>query len=392
MGLSYTSYGMQKNIVLIRNAARQDFGGGERFPVHLAEELQKHGFSPILLSGSEKTLLFAKARRIRALRSWWWSQQSWSGKRSLLVPLYGAWLLLLFWYYLLLFLRLKPFVVHIQSKDDFIAATFAARLFGARVIWTDHADLKHIWKNVSQTLRNPVGKMVLFTARLAHVITLVSHSEQTLIDAEIGRTKICSKFVVIHNGALDHPKLFHSRAHQEHPVRFCYAGRIVRDKGIYELIAAYRQVHREYPETSLDIFGDGPESSALQSASEDLPINFHGHLDDPLPHIANCDVFLHPTYHEGFSIALVEANMLGLAVIATNVGGNPEIIQSGKNGILVPAKDSDCLADAMLSLIVDRELLMKYGREARKRFVEDFEFQNIVTNQFIPLYNSKYEN
>ena len=76
------------------------------------------------------------------------------------MPFYILWQLLLTIYYAIQFSRFKADVVHLQSKDDFIAGSIAGKLVGAKVIWTDHADLKHVWKNLCVKYKNPTGKLL----------------------------------------------------------------------------------------------------------------------------------------------------------------------------------------------------------------------------------------
>lgn len=380
----------QSSIVLIRNAASQDFGGGERFPVFLAQELQKGDLQPIIFSHHQTLLAYAKDRAVPHRRTWWWAQQNWSGWRIILTPLYLLWQIVLTSYYLVLFLRHRVQVVHLQSKDDFIAGSIAGRLVGARVIWTDHADLKHIWKHVTIWYKNPVGKLVALAGRLAHAITVVSRSEQRLVTANLSsRSPLREKITVVYNGVEDR---YDAYSHNTHPVfTFCIAGRLVIDKGIGEAIEAFRYFQKQHPKSQLLLIGDGPHRAQFEQQTKGLPVHFLGHQTDPLPEVAKADVYLHPTYHEGFSVSLVEASMLGLPIIATNVGGNPEIIHHEATGLLIPAEDSAALADAMMRLYKAPKLRKTLAKHARRQFVERFIFRQIVAEKFIPLYNGTYE-
>lgn len=376
----------KKTIVIIRNAYQHDFGGGERFPVFLAEELAKHDFTPVVVSRSEKLRNFAKSKSLTAVKGWWWSRQNWSGKRVLLSPIYFLWQIVLFFYYLQLFLRLRPEVIHAQSKDDFIAATFAGRLLGSRVVWTDHADLKHVWQNVGVWYKNPIGKLVHFAARFAHAITLVSKSEQSFIAAHLkSGDRVAKKLTVVYNGAFDVASNY--TAPKRKKFTFVAASRLVTDKGIGELTTAFSGIKSP---AQLLLLGDGPEAEKFkQQAGDNKNIIFAGHQDDPFSAIATSHVFVHPTYHEGFSVALVEATMLSMPIIATSVGGNVEIIKDGETGFLVPAKNSDMLQEAMERLAKDATLRDTLGQNAREQFVSKFDFTHIVAHDFIPLYKGE---
>jgi glycosyltransferase involved in cell wall biosynthesis len=377
----------KKRVIIIRNAKHYDFGGGERFPVFLAEILQQNDIQPLVISRSLKLLSFAESKDVPTLRGWWWSQQNWNGSRAALFPIYFVWQCLLFVWYTQLFLRLKPTAVHIQSKDDFIAATFAAKFCRTRVIWTDHADLKHIWKNIGVWYKNPVGKLVHCAAKHADTITVVSKSELTLVSDNLKKNDtVGRKLMVVYNGVVD--------TRNDYPTEdvtntfiFCVASRLVVDKGIGEVITAFTRLVAEYPESRLLLLGDGPDEAQFKKqAAGASSVTFAGYQKDPLRYMASSDVFVHPTYHEGFSVALVEASMLAKPIIATAVGGNVEIIYDDTTGLLVEAKNSDSLYTAMKRCIDDKELCQKLGDNARRQYLERFNFDVIVTKQFIPLY------
>lgn len=378
---------MKKNVVLIRNAQAYDFGGGERFPVFLASVLKDSDFNPVILSRSRKLRSFANEQHIRTINGWWWSKQNWSGKNTLLFPIYFIWQLILFFYYVVSFVKLRPQVVHIQSKDDFIAATYAARLVNAQVIWTDHADLKHIWQNLTVRYKNPIGKIIFKAAKHTSAITVVSQSELQLVSSHLPiNSPQAKKLSVVYNGAFDSKDNYPAYPHSE--VVYICASRLVKDKGINELVDAFMIISKKYTNTQLIIIGDGPDGEEFRKkASQNSAIQFLGHQNNPLASLSKADIFVHPTYHEGFSLALVEACMMQLAIIATNVGGNPEIIKQDITGLLVPSKDSNELAHEMEKLYLDKKLRTSLATNARREFIEKFNFEDIVKKDFIPLYN-----
>jgi len=379
---------MNKNTVLIRNAQPFDFGGAERFPVFLASELSVHGLEPIIISRSTALTEFANIHKQKTIKGWWWSQQNWNGLRALLSPIYIAWQVILYFYYLLLFIRIRPLNVHIQSKDDFIAATFAAKTLKKGVIWTDHADLKHILKNLNIWYRNPVGKLVYIAAQFTDYISVVSESEKRLVASRLNRrSKIIKKIHVIYNGAFDH----YTPTKKNIKFTFISTARLVGDKGIYELITAFKKLQIEYPSIQLQLIGDGPERKHFESLAKNIDnIRFLGHQADPLTYLASAHIFVLPTYHEGFSLALVEACMEKLAIITTSVGGNPEIITHEKNGLLISKKSVDELYNAMKQLYENETLRKTLAANARKAYLADFNFKKIVEKDFLPLYRNGF--
>lgn len=372
---------VQKKVVIIRNAAKTDFGGGERVPVFIAQGLKDHGIDSIILSHSQKLLDFAKSQGVKHKKSWWWAQQDWSGKRALLFPLYITWQFILFGYYVILFIFLRPSCVSLQSKDDFVAGTFAARMLGIRVFWIDHGDLKAIWLNHRIWYKNPVGKLVYFASRGVNTIAVASKNELGLISANIPSSPVLKKFKLIYNGTVDSYKKV------EKSIDFISTARLVEDKGISELIDAFAMLVKKHPTATLAIIGDGPDRDRFIRRSQGIPgIKFYGHQTDPLKFLEKSKIFILPTHHEAFGVAVVEACMEGLAIVATDIGGIPEIVEKNKSGILVPVGDTERLYKAMCVVYKDVELQKSLGSAARSRFVKKFNFSEIIKNDYLPLF------
>lgn len=378
---------MTKRALLIRNANSFDFGGAERFVVALAEELRDQGWDPLVVSHHKGIEQYARQQKIPFHRGFWWRFQDYSGLHILLFPLYVLWQAFLTLWYIYLLLKTGAEVIHPQSRDDFISATLAGHLLKRRVVWTDHADLKYIYQNVPVPIKNPIGKWVHRTSTYAHAITLVSHSEMSLIAESLQLKTLPSRYQVIYNGIRDTAVTAVNRTKSEQSqVIFCCTSRLVAAKGIGELITAFSEVTKVCNAT-LWIVGDGPDATGFRKqATGHQNIVFKGFQKDALPFVAACDVFVHPSYHEGFSLSIVEAAKLGKPMIACNVGGNPEIVHDGKNGILVTVRDVHDLAAAMLKLASSQQLRERYGMDARTTFLSRFEFDNIVKEKFIPIY------
>jgi glycosyltransferase involved in cell wall biosynthesis len=379
---------MQKRIILIRNAQAYDFGGGERFPVFIARVIQQEYGMPIIISSSPSLLRFANSANIKTIHGLWWSNQNWSGARVLLFPVYILWQIILFFWYLILFIHIKPHAIHIQSKDDFIAATFAGRIVGAVVIWTDHADLKHIWRNLLVWYKNPIGKLVYLAGYFANAITVISKSEYREVTKYLPKkSQVRNKLKIINNGSPDVKDQHH--AARSSMLTFCSTNRLVTDKGINEMINAFRRFHKKHPDSKLVLVGNGPEEDHFKELAKDEPsIVFKGFQSDPLSFVATSDILLQPTYHEGFSISILEGFMMEKPVIATSVGGNLEMIKDNETGLLIPAKNSDSLYEAMERLYKDPALRRRLAKNARAQYKAKFVFDVIVKKEFIPLYET----
>jgi glycosyltransferase involved in cell wall biosynthesis len=147
-------------------------------------------------------------------------------------------------------------------------------------------------------------------------------------------------------------------------------GRLNAIKNHALLLRAAQLVRQRGQALEVVIVGDGPERAALQSMASALQIGDCVHLvgwrDDVASLLAGFDVLAMPSRSEGYSLALVEAAAAALPLVATAVGGNPEIVQPGKTGLLVPDDDALALADALARLASDVGLRERLGDAARQ--------------------------
>ncbi|HBO64429.1 TPA: hypothetical protein DD425_00515 [Candidatus Saccharibacteria bacterium] len=381
---------MQKVVLLIRNAAQSDFGGAETYQISLAKTLEKLHYQPIIVSRSVKLINYAKDNSIQTIRGWWWSQQKWNGARTLLIPFYIAWQIALTLWYVKLIINTKASILHIQSKDDFIAASIAGRILQKVVVWTDHMDLRYIFQNITKPLRNPIGKMVFYAGKLTDHIIIISNNEYALITSQFKKnSNLLGRLVIVNNGVIDHK--IEKAKQSEQPFIFCLASRIVKNKGIGESIDAFLRLKQKVnTPIELHIYGDGADMALFKNrAKPNKAIKFFGHQENVIEQVAKSDVYMLPSYQEGFSIALLEATMLGKAIITSDIDSNSEIIQNNQNGLLVRAQDVDELEHAMYRLLSNPELILKLEKNARNSYKHNFNLERIAQTKILPLYESR---
>jgi N-acetyl-alpha-D-glucosaminyl L-malate synthase BshA len=151
---------------------------------------------------------------------------------------------------------------------------------------------------------------------------------------------------------------------------------------VFQRVRAVRRV-------KLVLVGDGPERATVvqQAAEADLTdhLEILGEQDDVRALLSVADVFLLPSAQESFGLAALEAMACGLPVVASRVGGLPEVIDHGRTGFLFPPEDTPAMADAALALLADRELRASVARAARASVVDRFCEEKIV-----PLYEAFY--
>ncbi|MDD4050983.1 MAG: glycosyltransferase family 4 protein, partial [candidate division Zixibacteria bacterium] len=148
---------------------------------------------------------------------------------------------------------------------------------------------------------------------------------------------------------------------------------------------------KEYPRLSLTMLGGGPMRNALEAQAASLGISaavtFHDwvEMEESVQWIGESDIMVMPSRREAFGVAAVEAAACGIPVIATRVGGIPEIVEDGISGILISPGDSQALSKAILRLATDSELRAAMGRAGRKIAEERFDLnQNL--NQMEAIY------
>ena len=381
----------KKKVFLIRNVAPEMYGGGETYQLKLAQLLKNDGFFVVIISSSLELLKVAPEKGFNTLEAPYEVRQNWSGWRNVLLPVYFVKIMQLRRWYREVFEKYKPEVVNVQSRDDWIAVTSLAKRMGIKILWTDHMDMRSwVLTNVNVWYKNLIGKWVLKSAQKTDRIIMISDYEKKFFDTVSGRRHL-RNVVVIKNGVEDeYEKYEKDRKHLQENT-FCYVGRVVDYKGIGELIEAFRIVIKKYPEAKLNIYGDGDLETFKRLSGDCDAIRFYGKTDEPLKVLTENEIFVLPSYREGLSLSLLDAAMMGKKIIASNVDGNPEVVVDGKTGLLVPAKNGDKLAEAMIWMLEHRKEADKMAKNARTRYKERFDFKKIFEEKMLPLYNNEKE-
>jgi glycosyltransferase involved in cell wall biosynthesis len=233
--------------------------------------------------------------------------------------------------------------------------------------------------------------------KLAHQVFSVSHSIREIMVAN----GVCpaEKVKVLANGSVngvdavgrfspDHLKLYRSMAREMYNIPaeasvVGFIGRRVREKGIVELAAAWQRIRESYPNAYLLVVGppelQDPVPAATEQLLQDDPrARMTGFVDDILIAYAAMDIFVLPTYREGFPVSLLEAAAVELPAVATKVPGCVDAVVDGITGMLVPAFDDAALADAIRCYLDQPELRTQHGRAARERVIREFRPEPIL--------------
>jgi sugar transferase (PEP-CTERM/EpsH1 system associated) len=152
---------------------------------------------------------------------------------------------------------------------------------------------------------------------------------------------------------------------------FGAVGRLTPVKDYRTLLEAFHTVSRRQPQSRLIFVGDGLERPFLEEQVRRLGladrVRLVGYRDDVTQWLGIMDVFVHPSLMEGMSNAVLEAMAVALPVVATAVGGTPEIVEHGVTGLLVPPATPNALVDAMMSYCGDDHARVAHGAAGRER-------------------------
>lgn len=160
----------------------------------------------------------------------------------------------------------------------------------------------------------------------------------------------------------------------ETPHHVFTAARLTAQKNVDLLLLAMQKVLQKCPAATLTILGDGELRYDLEAKARLLGIedrvSFLGYVLHPEPYFSSHGVFVLPSLWEPFGLALLEAMAWGKPCIATEVGGMRELIEDGRNGLLVPSNDPVAMANAILNVINDSVLARRLGYQARQTALE----------------------
>ena len=186
------------------------------------------------------------------------------------------------------------------------------------------------------------------------------------------------------------PDLFSAQPHNG--FTFVFVGRIVRDKGINELVAAFDRLHRKMPETRLVLVGrredhlDPVLPATLDRINDGNGIEAVGGQSDVRPFYAAADALVFPSYREGFPNVVIEAGAMGLPSIVTDINGSREIILDGQNGVIIPPRDEDALYQAMKRFVEHPDEVAEMASNARPLIASRYE-QGYVRQSLYDFYH-----
>jgi len=270
--------------------------------------------------------------------------------------------------------ELRPDILHTHNPAPHMVGALAACLCRVpALIHTKHG--RNYPKNRKWVLANRLA------AWLSSRVVAVS---QDAADVALEIEKVPPRKVDVVRNGIDLEKFqLARRPRRELKRRAVHVARIsYSSKDQRTLLKAVRIVADERPDFVLDIVGDGPDRADLEALCDELHlrshVNFLGFRDDVHRVLAGAEFFVLSSVTEGISITLLEAAACGLPIVATNVGGNPEVTVHGETGLLVPPRSPEGLARAMLEMLSDTNRARRMGIAGRRRVERHFDLRRSV--------------
>ena len=285
---------------------------------------------------------------------------------------------------------MRPHIVHSHTPKGGLLGTISAWIMRVPV------RVYHIHGLPMMTARGHKRVLLRWSeklaCKLAHQVLCVSHSIREVAIAE----GLCpaSKIKVLLNGSINgvdaqgkfDPHSFGEQARMHILGRYGipanatvvgFVGRIVRDKGVEDMICAWQILSKEFPDLYMLVVGafepqDMVSLETQRILKEDPRIVLTGHVDDVLRQYLAMDIVILPSYREGFPVVAMEASAMELPVVSTEIPGCRDAVMDRVTGTLVPTHDDAALAAAVRRYIITPALCKQHGRAGRERMLREF--------------------
>lgn len=352
---------------ILYGITKSNFGGAQRYVYELATETSIEGHDVAVLCGSDGPLV--EKLRSRSIR---YITLPYMHRDISLVDEIRS-----FHFIFRILFEEKPDIFHTNSSKMGGIGNLAARMAGIKkIIFTSHGwafnEPRPGWQKI-------IIKFVTWvTILLTHKTICVS--EETRKDVA-SWLFVKNKLVMIHNGI----KEFDLALPENNSFTVGTIAELHRIKGLDVLLNAWSKFVKNH-HAKLVIIGDGEERQNLENLVQKLDISdrviFRGFVDNARSLLSRFDIFVLPSRSEAMPYSVLEAGLAGLPVIATSVGGIPEIIESGVNGILIEPENPEALFSSLVLLTENEDLRKRLGTNLKASVKEDFSFEKMLSQTF----------
>jgi glycosyltransferase involved in cell wall biosynthesis len=274
--------------------------------------------------------------------------------------------------------RISSDIVHSHGYKAAVPGVIAAKIARKKSIITGHnlfpADASAAAKSSIRLAARFSDRVIAVAPALAASLAAVGVDKRKIVIIPNGIN------ISTYNGAGDKRVLATLGIDASSPVVLC-AARLTEVKGVEHLIRAAALISSRRPDVRVLIAGDGPDRDALVALAEQLApetVRLIGHRDDMPNLLAAADVVAIPSLAEGHPLILVESMAARKPIVASRVGGLPDVIKDKETGLLVPPADPEALATALLAVIESPELAARLGDSARRYAEKEFTVERML--------------
>jgi glycosyltransferase involved in cell wall biosynthesis len=376
----------EKRIKILRVIARLNMGGPALHVAYLTEGLRKRGYDTTLVAGSlargEDSMAFvADARDVEVVRIDELGREI-SPLRDLMATIRLARLIR----------KERPQILHTHTAKAGTVGRVAARLAGSRkppiVVHTFHG---HVLRGYFGPVRTLLFRL-LERWLAAGTTALIAVSPQVRDDLVALGVAPRERFVVIRLGIELDERVAPERNGRGESRRYLgipgdrfavgWIGRMTAVKRTDDVLIAFKSLRDSGVDAVLCMVGDGPDRVLLEQRARELGVTrdmvFLGYQEDVAPFYAAFDALVLPSGNEGTPVTVIEALAAELPVVATRVGGVPDVVRDGEDGFLVEAGATDDLADRLGRLARDPDLRARMGKKGRERVLPRYAVERLV--------------
>lgn len=295
-----------------------------------------------------------------------------------------------------LFRREKPDIVHLVGLKTMLWGSIACRLAGVKAMVSAVCGLGVLFdeKHAQSFMTQAILKVMRITHHKKRLRVIFQNNDDKGIfqDAKIVNDSQCA---FTNGSGINLQNYDYTPEPTEGPIKIIFTARMVEDKGTLVLIEAAKKLEPEYKGKiqfllcgGLDTNPNGITKEMLESRCDGEYIKWLGHRKDVLELLKQSHIMAFPSwYREGLPKSVIEAEAIGRPIVTTDSVGCRDTVIDGKNGFLIPIKDSDALADALKKLIDSKELRETMGKNAREFAVNKFDIKD-VTNVHLDVYKT----
>lgn len=291
----------------------------------------------------------------------------------------------------------QPDVLHLNSSKMGLLGGVAGRVAGVpRIIFTAHG-----WPHKEQ--RPLLWKLLAWVGSWLTIIC--AHKTVTVSETDLRNSPTLlfrDKLALVHNGISDFPHLSKKEARSalaeyapelaEYPTWLLMNAELHHNKGVGTAVRALAELAPQHPDLALVVCGDGQERKHLTELAQERGISSQvfllGFVPDARRYLAAADIYLMPSRKEGLPLALLEAGLASLPVIASKIGGIPEVLTDRESGLFMPRGNTHILAKAISYLLDHPDEASRFGATLRTKVLADFS-ANAMISQTFKLYSIK---